>query len=99
MIWRDVGNRQRGRKEVLCTSLPCGNFFCTSLAFSHLSSLRREKLHILAHIRKMVPGFNIGVSMSGDLVRRWSDPYRHWNFKPKEHRVDGTKFKATKNPI
>lgn len=40
--------------------------------------------HINARIRKLHPGFNIGVSTGtgGDITRRWSAPYQHWLFVP-----------------
>lgn len=58
-------------------------------------TIAKEELykHILAHIKDIKPRFNIGVSTGGDGVNRWSDPYRHWNFKPKDHKIDDTKFK------
>lgn len=64
-------------------------------------TIAKEKLykHILGHIRQITPNFNIGISTGGDTDNRWLDSYRHWNFRPKDHRVDESKFKATKNPI
>lgn len=40
--------------------------------------------HINGRIRRLRPGFNIGVStgVDGDITRRWSDPYQHWLFVP-----------------
>lgn len=69
--------------------------------FRGKKTIAKEKLykHILGHIRQIMPNFNIGINTGGDLENRWSDPYRHWNFKPKDHRIDDSKFKATKNPI
>lgn len=40
--------------------------------------------HVLARIRRIYPGFNIGRSTSirGDSSNLWRDPYRHWLFVP-----------------
>ncbi|QJD95859.1 DUF3800 domain-containing protein [Mucilaginibacter robiniae] len=58
-------------------------------------TIAKEKLykHILAHIRDLIHNFNIGVSTGGIYESRWTDAYRHWNFVPKSHRIDETKFK------
>jgi hypothetical protein len=58
-------------------------------------TIAKEKLykHILAHIRQIIPNFNIGINTGGDYESRWNDAYRHWNFVPKDHKIDGTKFK------
>ncbi len=58
-------------------------------------TIAKEKLykHILAHIRQITPNFNIGINTGGDNENRWSDVYRHWRFVPKDHKIDGTKFK------
>lgn len=57
---------------------------------------------ILAEIRKLRPGFNIGVSTStrGDLKNRWHDPYAHWLFVPSDAEYQGhlTKAGQKKNP-
>ena len=47
----------------------------------------KEKLyrHILSEVRRMPPGFNVGVTTGtrGDEYGRWNQPYRHWCFHPK----------------
>lgn len=52
-------------------------------------TIAKEKLykHINKRIRKIYPGFNIGVStgLQGDITNRWKHPYRHWLFIPSEH--------------
>ena len=52
----------------------------------------KESLYktILTEIRKIRPGFNIGVSTGteGDLVQRWGAPYLHWLFEPSESEFD-----------
>jgi hypothetical protein len=58
----------------------------------------KEKLYktIHAEICTLRPRFNIGVSTGGtnaELLRHWSDPYRHWNFEPKNAVVDSELFK------
>ena len=48
-------------------------------------TIAKEKLYkvILGEIRKIRPGFNIGVSTRvEDLAQRWTAPYLHWNFVP-----------------
>lgn len=42
--------------------------------------------HINARVRRLRPGFNIGVStgLDGDISNRWNHPYRHWLFVPAE---------------
>jgi hypothetical protein len=64
-------------------------------------TIAKEKLykHILSNIRQIIPHFNIGVSTGGANENRWNGPYRHWKFVPRNHRIDGTKFKQIKNPI
>lgn len=60
-------------------------------------TVAKEKLykHILARIRRLRPGFNIGISTGTDkgLTDRWNHPYRHWLFRPTVHRVDHSKHK------
>jgi hypothetical protein len=60
-------------------------------------TVAKEELykHILNKIRICYKNFNIGVSTGdrGDIQNRWKDPYRHWNFKPRDHKVDDTRFK------
>lgn len=45
--------------------------------------------HINARVRQIYPGFNIGVSTGtkGDHRLRWSHPYRHWLFVPRDHEI------------
>lgn len=45
--------------------------------------------HILARVRRIYPGFNIGTStsMRSDYASRWRDPYRHWLFVPSNAQV------------
>lgn len=48
--------------------------------------------HINERIRRLRPGFNIGVStgVDGDIANRWNHAYRHWLFVPAEsERVKG----------
>lgn len=63
-------------------------------------TLAKEKLykHIYLHIREIYPGFNIGVSTgtAGRLENRWSHPYRHWLFEPKEYEMDYSLTKKSK---
>lgn len=60
-------------------------------------TIAKEELyrHILAKIKLAYKNFNIGISTGyrGDIENRWKDNYRHWNFKPRDHKVDGTRFK------
>lgn len=43
--------------------------------------------HINQRIRRLRPGFNIGVTtgLDGDVSNRWQHPYRHWLFIPAEY--------------
>ena len=56
------------------------------------TTIAKEKLfkNILANIRKIIPGFNIGISTGdrGNVKNRWLDPYRHWNFISKNSTFD-----------
>lgn len=60
-------------------------------------TVAKEQLYkaIIAEIRRLKPGFNIGVSTgtAGDASQRWNAPYRHWRFVPTEmeFRSDMTK--------
>lgn len=51
-------------------------------------TVAKEKLYktILKEIRQIKPHFNIGISTGTPLgkIERWSAPYRHWRFVPKE---------------
>ena len=54
-------------------------------------TIAKEKLYkaILGEIRRIRPGFNIGVSTSvNQLTERWSEPYLHWNFVPSQSRFN-----------
>lgn len=50
---------------------------------------------ILAHVRRLHPGFNPGISTGtgGNFANRWLDPYRHWVFIPRRHQTDETASK------
>ena len=57
--------------------------------------------HINARIRRIRPGFNIGIStgVDGDRANRWHHAYRHWLFLPDEREVVGAgKRKAATAP-
>lgn len=56
--------------------------------------------HILARIRRIYPGFNIGVStgMRSDHANRWRDPYRHWLFVAENSKVRPEFSKQKKTP-
>ncbi|WP_256011491.1 DUF3800 domain-containing protein [Desertivirga xinjiangensis] len=58
-------------------------------------TIAKETLYknILKQIRTIRPGFNIGVSTGGTPEDRWLHQYRHWNFVPKNHKIDTTRFK------
>ncbi len=45
-------------------------------------TVAKEQLYktILAEIRRLKPGFNIGISTGMSPAERWSAPYRHWCF-------------------
>lgn len=51
-------------------------------------TIAKEQLYkiILAEIRHLKPGFNIGISTGtgGDPATRWHAPYLHWCFRPSE---------------
>lgn len=53
-------------------------------------TIAKEKLydHIRGRICRMHPNFNIGITTGGGRDGRWSQPYRHWLFVPKEHEYD-----------
>lgn len=52
----------------------------------------KERLYkdILQHIRRLRPGFNIGITTGHDQggQSRWLDPYRHWAFQPADADFD-----------
>ena len=51
-------------------------------------TVAKERLYktILAEIRRIKPGFNIGISTGkdGNQATRWHAPYLHWRFMPSE---------------
>lgn len=64
-------------------------------------TIAKERLYkeILARIREIHPGFNIGQSTSwqGDQKSTWSNVYMHWRFIPKDHEVNRDYIKKNKN--
>lgn len=59
-------------------------------------TIAKEKLykHILGLIRSFYPNFNIGINMDGFPEKnRWTMPYRHWKFTPKDFSIDPSKYK------
>lgn len=59
-------------------------------------TIAKEELykHILAHIRKIHPNFNIGITTSKTPKEKiWELPYRHWKFTPREFTIDETRYK------
>jgi hypothetical protein len=62
--------------------------------------LAKEQLykHILSRIRKIYPGFNVGITtgQQGNKTNRWRHPYRHWLFIPANAQIDVTQTKAHK---
>jgi hypothetical protein len=61
-------------------------------------TIAKEKLykHINQRIRRIYPGFNIGVNTStrNEPENRWRDPYRHWLFKPSEYELNPNSVKG-----
>lgn len=55
-------------------------------------TVAKEKLykHILAHIKTWKSGFNPGITTGseGEKSNRWTHPYRHWAFVPKDGEYD-----------
>ncbi|MFH0990363.1 MAG: DUF3800 domain-containing protein [bacterium] len=55
-------------------------------------TVAKEQLyrHILAQIRRIFPGFNVGVSteMRTGFQSLWNDPYRHWRLVPRNSHYD-----------
>lgn len=52
--------------------------------------------HINKRLSRLYPNFNIGVSTGNSRPgweNRWTAPYRHWSFVPKEFKVDPDRFK------
>jgi hypothetical protein len=61
-------------------------------------TVAKEKLykHIHKRLAALYPGFNVGTSTGHSRPGwqdRWSAPYRHWSFIPKEFKVDPDRFK------
>ncbi|HEX8670428.1 MAG TPA: DUF3800 domain-containing protein [Longimicrobium sp.] len=60
-------------------------------------TIAKEKLykHINARVRQIYPHFNIGISTGtpGGPVDRWTHPYRHWLFVPREAVIDNSRGK------
>lgn len=64
--------------------------------FRGKKTIAKEKLykHILSCIREIYPNFNIGITTSRmPRERIWNLSYRHWKFRPKEFKVDESKYK------
>ncbi|MFA6545461.1 MAG: DUF3800 domain-containing protein [Limisphaerales bacterium] len=63
-------------------------------------TVAKERLYkaILADIRQLKPGFNIGISTGtgGDPAGRWHAPYLHWCFVPSEMEYRGELTKRGK---
>jgi hypothetical protein len=61
-------------------------------------TIAKEKLykHICREIRRLYPGFNVGVStgIPRGPADRWRHPYRHWLFVPKQNRYDSANVKS-----
>ncbi len=61
-------------------------------------TVAKERLykHILSRIRKIYPGFNVGITtgQQGDRANRWRHPYRHWLFVPANARTDPAQTKS-----
>lgn len=59
-------------------------------------TVAKEKVykHILARIRKLYPGFNVGVS-TGRANNRdlWFHKYRHWRFRSSDYEIDTSRSK------
>jgi hypothetical protein len=53
-------------------------------------TIAKEKLYryINRAIRRIYPGFNVGISTGGSPEDRWRYPYRHWLFVPAEYEYD-----------
>jgi hypothetical protein len=51
-------------------------------------TIAKEKLYkyLNSRIREIYPNFNIGITtgLRGNRANRWSHPYRHWCFEPRE---------------
>lgn len=62
-------------------------------------TIAKEKLyrHIHQRICALRPNFNIGITTGGGAESRWSLPYCHWRFLPREHKYDQAKTKGGRN--
>lgn len=61
-------------------------------------TVAKEKLYraIRGEIETLYPRFNIGISTGSEHPRyddRWSAPYRHWKFVPRDFSIDETRYK------
>jgi hypothetical protein len=64
-------------------------------------TIAKEKLYkaILGEIRKIRPGFNVGISTRvDDYVQRWTAPYLHWNFIPSNSEFNNRLTKKNNKP-
>lgn len=63
-------------------------------------TVAKERLfkHILAKIKAMHAGFNVGITTGkkAGWESLWCDSYRHWKFIPKDHERDSSKTKRKK---
>ena len=60
-------------------------------------TILKEKLYkqIYFRISQLRKGFNVGVSTGFSVMEdRWTMPYRHWSFIPKDMEIDKTKTKT-----
>jgi hypothetical protein len=66
-------------------------------------TVAKEKLYktILAEIRKIRPGFNVGVStrIGNNLQQRWEYPYLHWRFIPNRALFDSALTKSRRKRL
>ena len=63
-------------------------------------TIAKEKLykHINRRICEIYPHFNIGITTGSPNgpVDRWTHPYRHWRFLPREAQIDETRGKRAR---
>ena len=65
-------------------------------------TIAKERLYkfILTEIKRVTgkASFNVGIStgLSTFPAGRWSDPYLHWLFVPREHQIDESRYKPRK---
>ena len=62
-------------------------------------TVAKEKLyrHIQMRIGELRPNFNIGITTGGGRESRWTLPYCHWKFTPRQHTYDPAKTKRGRN--